>query len=400
MLRACEYADLEAIKLHLKNGISPNTRDKFGQPALLRAVIGFDVFRKTPEAVKLLLDAGADINGRNEYGSTALFWTTEYPEVPENPQKLLISSGIDESKKDKYGMTYIERKHQDQVGKDTDERSWRLLIEDRISWTAPWDIIQKLPRHSNSASAMMAASYYGIVFGKFTERGSAEWQNEVDKNKENFLFYFASRRELYTNELFVLDRSAVDKTNANGESAVMRAARFDNGWLVKKLLMSGAEPNRRDNDAKSPLDYAIEYDYFDSTLLLLGVSDLKWVNRQGRTPLMIAAENGSNNALRAFSFAYQFARMAPAEARKKKGNERAEMLAIAANYRQMSVDRQDYEGMTALMLAARAGQVEAVRTLKLFKANTLLKNKEGKTALDLARSNGNSEIVNLLSSRR
>lgn len=399
-LRACEYADLDSIKLHLNNGISPNTRDKFGQPALLRAVDGFNVFRKTPEAVKLLLDAGADINGTNEFGSTALFWTIRYPDVPENPQALLIKSGADVGKRDKYGSTYLERKYFDERVEDSDELTWRLLLEDNISWNAPWETLMKTPRHSNSATVLMAASYYGIVFGDFSERGGDEWQIEVDNNKENFLFYFASRPELYTNELFALSSTAANTPNQNGESPVIRAARFDNGWLVKKLLMSGAEPNRRDNDAKTALDYAAEYDYFDSTLLLLSVTDLKWANKTGKTSLMIAAENGSLNALRAYSFALQFARMAPLEARKKKGKERKEMLSIAAAYEKINVNQQDYEGMTALMLAAQAGQTEAVKTLKLFKASTLLKNKQGKTALDLARSKGNSEIVKLLSSRR
>lgn len=399
-LRACEFADLEAIKMYLKNGMSPNVRDKFGQPALIRAVAGFNVFRKTPEAVKLLLDAGADINGTNEFGSTALFWTVRFPDVPENPQALLLSSGADVNRRDKYGSTYLERKYFDEKAEDTDELAWRLLLEDNISWNAPWDTLLKMPRHSTSASALMAASYYGIVFGKFSDRGSDEWQIEVDKNKENFLFYFASRPNLSTNELFVLNSRAVNMVNVNGENPIIRAARFDNGWLVKKLLMSGSEANRRDNDAKTALDHAAEYDYFDSTLLLLAATNLKWSNKEGRTSLMIAAENGSLNALRAYSVAIQMARMAPAEARKKTGTERAEMLDLAAKFRKINVDQQDHAGMTALMLAAKAGQVEAVKTLVFFKANKLLKNKQGKTAIDLARSKNNAEIVKLLSSRR
>lgn len=399
-LRACEYADLEAIKLHLKNGISPNTRDKFGQPALIRTVNGFNVFRKTPEAVKILLEAGADINGTNEFGSTALFWTVRYPDVPENPQTLLIKSGADVTKRDKYGSTYLERKYFDEQAKDSDELVWRLLLEDNISWNVPWKTMQKTARHSNSATALMAASYYGIVFGNFSDRASNEWQTEIDANKENFIFYLATRRELYSEETFGLSSAAVNMLNLNGESPLIRAVKLDTGWLVKKLLMSGAKANHLDNDAKLALDYAVDYDYFDSTLLLLSATDPKLLNRPGRTHLMIAAENGAINALRAFSVAIQLARAAPVEARKKKGKERAEMLALAAKFKAINVDLQDNDGNTALMLAAQAGQLEAVKTLKLFKANTLLKNKQSKTALDLARLKGNREIVKLLSPRR
>lgn len=399
-LRACERADLEAMKMYLKNGMSPNTRDKFGQPALIRAVMGFDVFRKTPDAVKLLLDAGADINGTNEFGSTALFWTVRYPESPENPQALLIRSGANVNHRDKYGSTYLKRKYFDDHAEDTDENAWRYLIEGNVSWSAPWEAIRKMRRHSNSATSLMAAAYYGITFGKLGDRNDEDWQIEVDNNKENFLFYYASRGDLSIDELASLSLTAINRPNSKGESAVMRAARFDNGWLVKKLLTSGVEANRRDNAAKTALDYAAEYDYFDSTLLLLAATDLKWANKEGRTALMIAAGNNSLNALRAYSVAIQMAQMAPAEARKKTGKERAEILGLAAKFRKINVDQQDYEGMTALMLAAQAGHVEAVKTLIFFKANKLLKNKKGKTALDLARSKNNIEIVKLLSSRR
>ncbi len=399
-IRACERADLEAIKTYLKDGMSPNTRDKFGQPALIRAVMGFDVFRKTPDAVKLLLDAGADINGTNEFGSTALFWTVRYPESPENPQALLIRSGANVNHRDKYGSTYLERKYFDDHAEDTDENAWRYLIEGNVSWSAPWEAIRKMRRHSNSATSLMAAAYYGITFGKLGDRNNEDWQIEVDNNKENFLYYYASRNDLSVDELASLSLTAINRPNLNGESAVMRAARFDNGWLVKKLLTSGAEPNRRDNAAKTALDYTAEYDYFDSTLLLLSATDLKWANKEGRTALMIAAGNKSLNALRAYSVAIQMAQMAPAEARKKTGKERAEILELAAKFRKINVDQQDYEGMTALMLAAQAGHFEVVKTLLFFKANKLLKNKQGKTAIDLARSKNHSEIVKLLSSRR
>ena len=399
-LRACERADLETIKLYLKNGMSPNTRDKFGQPALIRAVMGFDVFRKTPDAVKLLLDAGADVNGTNEFGSTALFWTVRYPESPENPQALLIRSGANVNHRDKYGSTYLERKYFDDHAEDTDEHAWRFLIEGNVSWSAPWDTIRKMRRHSNSATSLMAAAYYGIRFGKLGDRNNEDWQIEVDINKENFLFYYSSRNELSVDELASLSPTAINRPNSNGESAVMRAARFDNGWLVKKLLTSGAEPNRRDNDAKTALDYAAEYDYFESTLLLLAATDLKWANKKGRTALMIAAENNSLNAMRAYSVAIQMAKMAPAEASTKTGKERAEILEMAAKFQKINVNQQDYDGMTALMLAAQAGHIEAVKTLIFFNTFKLLKNKKGKTALDLARSKNHSEIVKLLSSRR
>lgn len=399
-LRACETANIDAVKSYLAQGISPDTRDLFGQPALLRAVRGFDVFRNTPEVIRLLLAAGADINAANEFGSTALFGTIRMPETEMNPQALLLRSGADVNKKDKYGNTYIERKYYDDHAVEDDEMAWRLLLEDDISWTSPWEIIQKLPRHSNSATAMMAASYYGIVFGRMPDRYNAEWQLEVDKNGETYLFYFASRPELSTNELFTLDPTAVNRVSKKGDTALMRAVRFDNGWLVKKLMAAGAEVDRRDLEAKNALEYAAEYDYFDSTLLLLGRAFPNLINRQGRTALMVAAANGSSNTMRAYSFALQFAAKAPAEAAKLPPAERKQMLEMAARFRRIDLNVKDQDGMTALMLAAEGGHTEIVKTFVMLKANTRLTNKAGKTALDIARGNGHADIVKLLTPRR
>ena len=400
-LRACETADIEAVRSYLKQGISPDTRDMFGQPAILRAVRGFDVFRNTPEVIRLLLAAGADINATNEFGSTALFGTVRMPETEMNPQALLLRSGADVNKKDKYGKTYAERKYyDDHESTEDDDLAWRLLLEDDINWTAPWEIIQKMPRHSNSATAMMAASYYGIVFGRTPDRYKAEWQLEVDKNGETYLFYFASRPTLYTDELFSLDPQAVNRVSKSGDTALMRAVRFDNGWLVKKLMLAGAEVDRRDLDAKNALEYAAEYDYFDSTLLLLGQAFPNLINKQGRTALMVAAANGSINTMRAYSFALQFAARAPLEAAKLRGTERKEMLEIAARFRRIDLNVKDQKGMTALMLAAEAGHTEIVKTLITLKANTKLTNKSGETAIEIAKAKGHTEIVKLLTARR
>ena len=399
-LRACETADIESVRSHLKQGISPDTRDVFGQPAILRAVRGFDVFRNTPEVIRLLLAAGADINASNEFGSTALFGTIRMPKTPMNPRELLLTSGADINKKDKYGNTYTERKYYDDHSVEDDEMAWRLLLEDDINWTAPWETIQKMPRHSNSATAMMAASYYGIVFGRTPDRYKAEWQLEVDSNRETYLFYFASRPQLYTDELFSLDPIAVNRVNNSGETALIRAVRFDNGWLIKKLLSAGAEVDRRDFDAKNALEYAAEYDYFDSTLLLLGRAFPNLINKQGRTALMVAAANGSINTIRAYSFALQFAARAPAEASKLRGAERREMLEIAAQFGRIDLNVKDQNGMTALMLAAEKGHTEIVKTFIMLKANTKVTNKTGETALDIAKANGHTYIVKLLATRR
>ena len=59
----------------------------------------------------------------------------------------------------------------------------------------------------------------------------------------------------------------------------------------------------------------------------------------------------------------------------------------------VDVNGVDDQGNTALILAARLGHDEVVRTLLLAKADVRVKNKDGKTALMLAAEGGHDETV-------
>jgi ankyrin repeat protein len=63
-LRAVFWDQLEIVRRYLELGLDPNLSDSDGQPALHLA--------RTSEMILLLLEAGADIEGRDEYGRTTL----------------------------------------------------------------------------------------------------------------------------------------------------------------------------------------------------------------------------------------------------------------------------------------------------------------------------------------
>lgn len=94
--------NLEALKQHIATGSNINEKDPFGGSSPL---ISATVFGK-PEAAKILLDAGADINFQNNDGSTALHTASFfcYPEIV----KMLLDKGADKTIKNKYGATALE----------------------------------------------------------------------------------------------------------------------------------------------------------------------------------------------------------------------------------------------------------------------------------------------------
>lgn len=94
--------NLEALKQHIAAGTNINEKDPFGGSSPL---ISASVFGK-PDAAKILIDAGADINFQNNDGSTALHTAAFFcrPEIV----KMLLDKKADKTIKNKFGATAYE----------------------------------------------------------------------------------------------------------------------------------------------------------------------------------------------------------------------------------------------------------------------------------------------------
>ncbi len=94
--------NLEAVNQHIAAGTDLNTKDPFGgsSPLISAAVFG------KPDAARLLIDAGADVNFQNNDGSTALHTAAFFarPEIV----KMLIEKGADKTIKNKFDATALE----------------------------------------------------------------------------------------------------------------------------------------------------------------------------------------------------------------------------------------------------------------------------------------------------
>lgn len=94
--------NLDAVKQHIAAGTDLNEKDPFGgsSPLITAAVFG-----KTAEA-QALIDAGADLNFKNNDGSTALHSSAFFcrPEIV----KMLLDKGADKTIRNNYGATAYE----------------------------------------------------------------------------------------------------------------------------------------------------------------------------------------------------------------------------------------------------------------------------------------------------
>jgi ankyrin repeat protein len=138
---------------------------------------------------------------------------------------------------------------------------------------------------------------------------------------------------------------------------------------VKLFLLSGMDPNIKDDNDMTPLMYAAQNgDRLIAETLLQGGADVDVVQDGpfGKNALVYAAE-------------YQ----------------KPEMVKFLLNYGAYP-DVQDKHGMTPLMYAARKGNPQIVKYLILSGSDVNIQAEDGRTALIFAAQEGNSDIVRAL----
>jgi len=394
-LRACDVGDIDEVKRLLRAGVSPNTKDPFGQPALLRALRPGPVksHENIVPIVRLLLDAGADINATNDYGSTALFFVdppNPLLKLPDLEYHLLIGRGIDPSRKDRFGLDHLRRHDYEDSGKMAlSDAAWRFLIEGGASLQR--DFYDTLGRYSNSATMTMAVAYYGEAWQRRLGFG---FHADVDDNGETHLFYMASRSRFYLFELSNIDRKIANIVNKNGETALIRAARFDNDYMVARLLAGGVNAEVRDKMGMNALDYAVEYDNYQTTMSLLLRLDPTRVQPGGVSPIFYAVEAGHTRALAAMVNARLMVPELERSAKKRSFEAR-----MASAFKKIDFNSRDTDGRSALIAAVDKGDPQAVNAILKVKPQMDIKDKAGRTALSIAKKKGNAAILKLLTAR-
>lgn len=99
LIAAVSHNSLETVKLLLERQANPNLADGSGWTPLIYAAY----FGGSPELFTELLNHGADINGRNDRGATALFLASATGH--EEQVKFLLAHGADKSIQSTAGYT-------------------------------------------------------------------------------------------------------------------------------------------------------------------------------------------------------------------------------------------------------------------------------------------------------
>ena len=275
--------DTEAIKLFLAAGMSPNTKDVFGHPALLLAV-GLDYL----EGVQLLLGAGADVNANGKDGMTALLETAGRSDE-EEVVKALLQSGADVNARNKYGWT-----------------AWMLAVKNGHAELLP--ILRQagaIERGAKEAELIARAEIGDLNGVQALIQGGAD-VNVRDESGSTALIEAARWGHAEVVKSLAGAGADVNADNDGSVSpggsgtALMVAASMGNVDLVRLLIELGADVNRRDdNDGLTALMWAIDGVSLEVVRLLIqSGADVTARSEHGETALVRAARGGRAEAVR------------------------------------------------------------------------------------------------------
>ncbi|OGV37924.1 MAG: hypothetical protein A2X48_01325 [Lentisphaerae bacterium GWF2_49_21] len=301
---AAEDSSPDALKILLASGINVNIKTNLGETPLMRAAESGNL-----QNVELLCDSGADINAETNYG-----WTAAIFAARKGHSKI---------------VEYLLDKGHIDVNKEYGHNRETLLDEAVSAYHPHPEIVKLLLSRGADVNHQGAGGYYPL---------------------------WGARLEIV--KLLCEAGANVNLKNESGETALSRAAMSADLDIVKYLLERGADINNRDQSGDTPLMYAASKENIKLVEFLIekgaSVDDR---GKYGDTPLLRASRWGGH---------VEIAKC---------------LLDKGAN-----INAKDADGNTSVMNAAINGFTKMLELLVERKADLSATNKENKIAIDLVKS--------------
>jgi cytohesin len=341
LIQAANLGDGAAVRQLLQKGANIEARDEYGATALTLAA-----HYSNAEVVKLLLDKGANVEAHDKYGSAALPLAAEQGKT--DVVNLLLEKGANIEARDQYDSTPLLR---------------------AVFGGHPETVKVLIDRHAN-----------------------VEAQDKGGRTAL-LLAVQGKNREIVN---LLLESGA--KINAGGEkSPLLWAVRQNNTDIVKVLLDKGANPEVVDQDGAMPLTMAVGQGNVEIVKLLIdkGVhpadygSSVLFRGRNSMEMLKLLLDKGANVNARDTNGATMLIESVRGD--------KIEVMRLLLDHG-ADINAKDNEGMTALMKAAFWGKLDIARLLLEKGTDLNAVDNQGHTALSFATSGAvhNPELLNLL----
>ncbi|MBR4682018.1 MAG: ankyrin repeat domain-containing protein [Elusimicrobiaceae bacterium] len=361
----------------LKQGANPNQEVEGSayRPALCRAVN-----EHSENIVKLLLQAGANVNENCSCGTTPLILAS----LSGSPLAIvngLIEAGADVNKTDDKGDTALY------YSAGSPEITKALL-------SAGADVKQ------GGREAFLEASHLGI--GENVQQLLNAGINVSQEDKDEALRLACPEANIEVVEVLLAAGANVNAKDKNGKTALMYTTPYGyyeenlSKKVMEKLIAARADVNAANKNGKTVLMYITNTfnDYTSVvTKLLKAGSDINATDNKGRTVLLDFIGKLEERKETLSDEAQMF------------GDENYPNIKEFIDYLQTlikagaNVNAKDNNGSTALIYAtkAKSGNYEGIVSVLLKAgADVNAKDNDGKTAIKLAQEAGNTKIVELL----
>jgi ankyrin repeat protein len=290
LFRAIRSGDLATVKVHLSKA-EIEARDARGATPLMHAAAFGNL-----ETMKVLLDAGADVNARNTFDATALLWSARDPEKA----RLLIEHGADVNVQSKQGRTPLMVASLRRGGSDTVAlllaKGAKVNTQGGRGSTAL--IIASNAGEAKSVRLLLEKGAdpgvtMGIGFTAMTLAGAG-------RSPETIRLLLEKQADVNISADGSPPPQRHGPTNRRNVTALHDAAAFGPVESVRELLKGGAKVDARDSRGLTPLAFALasETPSLETVRALIGAgADVNARDSNGETTLDWAEKFGCPEVL-------------------------------------------------------------------------------------------------------
>jgi ankyrin repeat protein len=338
--------NLTSLKARLAEGATVDTRDQRGTTLLMHAAaLG------SPEAVKMLLESGADVNAKNDLEATALILGAGNAEKA----RMLVEKGADVNAHSKLGRTPLIIA----AGCDGCSATVKLLLDkgadpnaiDKPGASAAGAAVS-VPENgagrrsrAKGDTALTAAARANNSDSVKLLLAKGAGADVADDQGFTPLSWAASNCNLEAVKLFLSKGANVNAANTSGAEVkfgkiqliqltpLMLAATFCAPDVVKALLDAGAKVNAADIRGMTPIQFAVSSEAQDPAvvrLLLKAGAEVNAKSFVGETALDWAKKFGSKEVIAALSAAGAREGVPYSAPRPKPAGERTVSQAVAS----------------------------------------------------------------------